>query len=792
MKFYNSILFVTTILFFQSAFSQSRITFNDQNLFLSGSNVAWVSFARDIGPGSTDFARFNEIFSEMKAAGGNSFRLWLHTTGETTPEFGASNLVIGPGTGSIQDLQQILDIAWQNKIGLLLCLWSHDMMDISRTAILDRNEMLLTDTSAMRAYIDNALIPMVEGVKEHPAIIAWEIFNEPEGFTEIGNWSNRRHVAEFDVQRFVNLTAGAIHRTDSTAQVTSGTWGLLALTDVPTLSKLSATSFLNSLTDDQKQRMEMQFETKYGMQLSAEEIISKYYSITNYNYYSDERLIAAGGDPDGTLDFYTVHYYSWAGSALSPFHHPYSYWNLDKPLAIAEFFMEDAFGVPYQNMYQQLYNTGYAGALSWQWWGDTQANDDAKNGDHTRTLAVLQDMFQNYPNDIVADPITGTIYSFKVIPDTIEAGESSVLKWVTPIGSTPSLDNAPVGEVDSMIISPDTSTTYYLVTNNEVAETSYVKVEVLFPGTIYSFSAFPGVIASGEEVKLKWETTNGSTVLLNNSPVAEDDSTVITVDSTVTFTLTANGTVTDTATAVVNVLPINSVNRALERAVTATSGIDEHDNPQYIVDGNFASYWQSVDLPELQIVSIDLAYTYLVNKIVLKWGPEYATSYRVVNYKHPIFYETLFQETNATGVVKTYSGLDDTLRYLRFYLDENSNGEGYALREVEVYGNFIVTGVDDFIPSAMSYRLEQNYPNPFNPSTKIKYQLPEEGLVTLKIFDILGREVATLINEYQKAGYYEVQFPVNGRVVSDLASGIYIYQIIANDFMSSKKMILLK
>ncbi|HKI78052.1 MAG TPA: alpha-amylase family glycosyl hydrolase [Ignavibacteriaceae bacterium] len=85
------------------------------------------------------------------------------------------------------------------------------------------------------------------------------------------------------------------------------------------------------------------------------------------------------------------------------------------------------------------------------------------------------------------------------------------------------------------------------------------------------------------------------------------------------------------------------------------------------------------------------------------------------------------------------------------------------------------------------YNLSQNYPNPFNPSTVIKYQLPAPGNVTLKIYDILGREVKTLVNGYQQNGSYKITFDA-----SKLASGIYFYQIHANNFVSTKKMILLK
>ncbi len=91
------------------------------------------------------------------------------------------------------------------------------------------------------------------------------------------------------------------------------------------------------------------------------------------------------------------------------------------------------------------------------------------------------------------------------------------------------------------------------------------------------------------------------------------------------------------------------------------------------------------------------------------------------------------------------------------------------------------------VPKPDYYYLGQNYPNPFNPATTIKYELPVSGLVILKVFDILGNEIETLINEEQSAGEYEVEFESDG-----LPSGIYIYQISSREFSRTKKMILLK
>jgi len=85
------------------------------------------------------------------------------------------------------------------------------------------------------------------------------------------------------------------------------------------------------------------------------------------------------------------------------------------------------------------------------------------------------------------------------------------------------------------------------------------------------------------------------------------------------------------------------------------------------------------------------------------------------------------------------------------------------------------------------FLLSQNYPNPFNPTTTISYKIPQTEFVSLKIYDILGREAATLVNEEKPAGSYEVQFNANG-----LTSGIYFYQLRAGEYSETKKMLLLK
>ena len=85
------------------------------------------------------------------------------------------------------------------------------------------------------------------------------------------------------------------------------------------------------------------------------------------------------------------------------------------------------------------------------------------------------------------------------------------------------------------------------------------------------------------------------------------------------------------------------------------------------------------------------------------------------------------------------------------------------------------------------FSLEQNYPNPFNPSTSIKYSVPNAEFVTLKVYDILGNEVSTLVNEQKAPGSYEVRFNAGS-----LASGVYVYTIKAGNFTQTRKLMLMK
>jgi hypothetical protein len=124
--------------------------------------------------------------------------------------------------------------------------------------------------------------------------------------------------------------------------------------------------------------------------------------------------------------------------------------------------------------------------------------------------------------------------------------------------------------------------------------------------------------------------------------------------------------------------------------------------------------------------------------------------------------------------------------YMNVHTGTNSSGE--IRGQVGSSGN-LVTGVVEQISEAVpsTFRLDQNYPNPFNPSTTIHYDLQKSGFVTLKVYNVLGQEVADLVNEVRQTGTYKVTFNA-----SSLASGVYFYTLKANNFAETRKMLLLK
>ncbi len=768
---------------------QQRIDFNGQQVFLSGSNVAWVNFARDIGPGNTNIAKFKTYFSNISKSGGNAIRFWLHTTGQSTPQFDGNGFVVGPGEGSIADLKAIMDAAWENNLGMVLSLWSFDMMRSSiGSTYLDRNRKMLNDTSYTNAYIRNSLIPMVRALKDHPALISWELFNEPEGMSVEFGWKDitTADIPMNSIQRFINLVTGAIHREAPTNKVTNGSWAFIASTDQNSNAKISNDYLIENLFTSEKETITKHFNEKYNTNLTFEEVLENFHfnPNANANYYRDDRLIAAGGDPLGTLDFYQVHYYDWAGQTLSPFHYNVDHWMLDKKLLIGEFYVTNTFGISYKDLYQNLIEKGYAGALDWGWDNTSYSSKAAEN---------MRYLLENYPYDVVLNPVSGTIYTFKSDKAIGEKGDTAKVIWKTAENSNTLLNNTPVNYFGQHEIILSQSTDLVLKTGGTAPSSKTIKIEVLPIGKIISASLNTAAVDSGGSVVLTYKVTRGSFVTLNGKEIPNEGTQILYPEKSPTdYLLKSVGEIVDSTLFKVFIIPQNEINRALNASVTSSSNEENggHEDPEYAIDGNPFTSWYSTSA-NLQWYEMDLGDNFNIERINIFWDRSWAQNYRIAIGYEKSSYKLAKQIIDGTGGYEEHTNLANNKgRYVKFFLDKKSNANlGYGINEIEIFGSRLTNIAGDELEIPSEYKLMQNYPNPFNPATTISYHIPESGRVKLEIFDLLGRNVATLIEREEASGSYNITFD---SAKLNINSGVYFYRLTTGKYSQTKKMILVK
>jgi photosystem II stability/assembly factor-like uncharacterized protein len=172
------------------------------------------------------------------------------------------------------------------------------------------------------------------------------------------------------------------------------------------------------------------------------------------------------------------------------------------------------------------------------------------------------------------------------------------------------------------------------------------------------------------------------------------------------------------------------------------------------------------------------------DEVVLSWS----TSTELNNHIFEIERKTKNQEFYTTGYVE---GSGTTTEHHDYsYIDRNveRNTYYYRLKQIDFNGMCQYSDqIEVFVSGVLTIKLEQNYPNPFNPVTNIGFTISDFGFVSLKIYDILGNEIATLINEEKQPGTYEVEFDAN-----DLTSGIYFYQLKSGNYLETRKMVMLK
>ena len=149
--------------------------------------------------------------------------------------------------------------------------------------------------------------------------------------------------------------------------------------------------------------------------------------------------------------------------------------------------------------------------------------------------------------------------------------------------------------------------------------------------------------------------------------------------------------------------------------------------------------------------------------------------------------------SNTESITIAYNIVIDAGEHMNWILSSDS-GIDYIL---EGTGEITVPSSERFILNRESvipvtFTLHQNYPNPFNPITTLRYDLPKDALVTLSIYDMLGREITQLVNTIQQAGFKSVQWDATDSMGKPVSAGVYLYQIQAGEFVQTRKMVLLK
>ena len=238
------------------------------------------------------------------------------------------------------------------------------------------------------------------------------------------------------------------------------------------------------------------------------------------------------------------------------------------------------------------------------------------------------------------------------------------------------------------------------------------------------------------------------------------------------------------------------------RQIFIESG-DNTSKPNNIRGYGLISAKKAITFPNIEFVNGQP----VINKIFLATGQVMENSVRIfIREENQPFQEGMM--TKKGGIKFAYELLSNfTGKNVEFFFTYQNNFGTSFSEPVSTLPNYrfkygswaidnILTDVEQSVDIPIDFTLQQNYPNPFNPTTTISYSLSAPGYVTLKVYDLLGREIAILVNDFKQPGNYNSQFSIlylpAGRQGSELSSGVYIYQLKAGDFIQSKKMLVLK
>ncbi len=315
--------------------------------------------------------------------------------------------------------------------------------------------------------------------------------------------------------------------------------------------------------------------------------------------------------------------------------------------------------------------------------------------------------------------------------------------------------------------------------------------------------------------KSNYKISNG--VIINQVQILPDSTSVLLKTSTqqanINYTLTVSN-IKDRSNNVINPNPCNNVYKIIKSkggkiqlSVLSAYSTTWAANyfPEKTIDGFGMSYpesrWKSnKTMPDT--ITYDLGETKSVDSIRISFykaesGRLY--KYSVYSSENNIVWKPVISDIWSEA--SEWSEIEfDSIKahYIKLVIKESNQSSIASIWEFQSFGTKTITAYVDEKSKLTSFELAQNYPNPFNPSTKIQYSIPylsdSEALkkqhVTLKIYDILGNEITTLVDDFVGSGVYEAEF--NSSSVGQLSSGVYFYRLQAESFMETKKMILLR